>query len=746
MSPPATHDNRPVRARGNAVGGDAEPQAFSEMDRRFLEASPDCVKVIGPDGRLSYMNENGRMLLDLKDFAEVAGRPWADLYPQSERATVLKAVTDALGGRTARFSAYCPTRGNEPKWWDVVVSPVKRKDGSVASLLAVSRDITHQKSIEQTLRTSEKHFRALANNIAQLAWMADPSGSIFWYNQRWFEFTGTTYNEMAGWGWKKVHHPEHLDRVVEKFTDCLESGDEWEDVFPLLGADGVYRWFLSRAMPLRDAAGNIELWCGTNTDITEQRNQSQRLRQLVRIIDLSHEAILVWDLQDGIVIWNRGCEELYGYDKSAAIGAVSHDLLQTRFPVPREEFERQLVAEGSWSGEILQVARDGSEVWVDTRQELIRIGGRRLVLETNRDITDRRRADEIRNLLLGELNHRVKNTMAIIQSIASQTARCSRSIDSFVASFNGRLQSLASAHNVLTDSYWAGAGIQPLVQSQLAIIGGLEDRVDIEGEDVFLPPQTALQFTLLLYELATNAVKHGALSNESGRIAISWKMTDGAPPALELVWRERGGPIVRKPLEHGFGLTLIERSGQLPKLKTKVEFDKQGLVVVLRAELAPQERESGTELFNPGKKLMAPRVSPVLPRGHYIRQRVLIVERQPRDAMQLEDIMYDAGYVTIGPVTSLEELQRKLEFVTCDMAIVDADGARAEVGQILQALSRHGVPSVLIGSVRRLAEMEGLHESVERLTKPLQPQALIAAVAGAVALNAEPSPTPPPAG
>lgn len=704
---------------------------LSDMDLRLLEASPDCIKIIDANAFIRYINRNGRTLFELGDADVMEGRSWIDLWPDSERLIAAAALEEALRGSVGRFSAYCPTSKSTPKWWDVVISPVDAGDGNITTLLAVSRDVTHQKSIEQTLRTSEQHFRALANNIAQLAWMADKTGAVFWYNQRWFDFTGTTFNEMAGWGWKKVHHPDHLDRVVEKFTDCIDNGEEWEDVFPLRAADGAYRWFLSRAMPLRDAAGNIELWFGTNTDVTEQRNQSQRLRQLVRIIDLSHEAILVWDMEDGIVIWNRGCEDLYGFDKATAIGANSHRLLKTEHPMPQEEFERVLLSEGSWTGELLHRADDGSEVWVDSRQEVIRIGGRRLVLETNRDITDRRRADEVRNLLVAELNHRVKNTMAIIQSIATQTARNATSIDSFVESFNGRLQSLASAHNVLTDSDWSGASIKALVKLQLTAAGG-DNRTTFNGDDIYLSPQTALQFTLILHELATNAVKHGALSVETGRIEISWAIV-GDPPMLELVWREVGGPSVQPPKSRGFGLNLIERSSRLPNLKTKTDFASDGLVVHLTADLQqhglpPQEEQ----LFNPGRKLMKLRTSPALPRGHLVRQRILIVEREPRDAMLLEDIMYDAGYATIGPVSTLDEVVRKLDLLACEIAIVDADGSRSEVSAIVEELASRRIPSLLIGSIRHLAASADLVQPLQKLSKPLEPRALLDAVAASI--------------
>lgn len=124
---------------------------------------------------------------------------------------------------------------------------------------------------EEQLRSSEERLRALAESIPQLAWTADASGWIDWYNQRWYEYTGTTLEEMEGWGWRKVHHPDHLERVVERIRQSWDTGEPWEDTFPLRRRDGRYRWFLSRAQPVRDADGKIVRWFGTNTDITELR-------------------------------------------------------------------------------------------------------------------------------------------------------------------------------------------------------------------------------------------------------------------------------------------------------------------------------------------------------------------------------------------------------------------------------------------------------------------------------------------
>ncbi len=133
--------------------------------------------------------------------------------------------------------------------------------------------------LNQKLRESEERFRTLADNIAQFAWTADVRGWIYWYNQRWYDYTGTTLQEMQGWGWKKVLHRDHVDRVVERIQHSWDTGEPWEDTFPLRGKDGEYRWFLSRALPIRDEQGNVLCWFGTNTDVTERREMENQITQ-----------------------------------------------------------------------------------------------------------------------------------------------------------------------------------------------------------------------------------------------------------------------------------------------------------------------------------------------------------------------------------------------------------------------------------------------------------------------------------
>jgi PAS domain S-box-containing protein len=172
------------------------------------------------------------------------------------------------------------------------------------------------------------------------------------------------------------------------------------------------------------------------------------------------------------------------------------------------------------------------------------------------DVTDRMRFERHQQLLVGELNHRVKNTLAIVQSLTHQSFHSSVPAAEAIHRFEGRLEALASAHNLLTRKNWDSATIAEVAQAALAAFGS-EGRVDIDGPDVRVSPPTAVSLALALHELATNAAKYGALSNHSGRVCVRWTVADGR---LRLEWREQGGPPVIAPDRRGFGTRMIQRT------------------------------------------------------------------------------------------------------------------------------------------------------------------------------------------
>jgi PAS domain S-box-containing protein len=198
-----------------------------------------------------------------------------------------------------------------------------------------------------TLQERAEQFRHLADNIAQLAWMADPSGWIFWYNQRWYDFTGTTLEEMQGWGWQRVHHPDHLERVAEKLRPCLSEGIAWEDSFPLRGKDGQYHWFLSRAMPVRDAQGQVLRWVGTNTDITELRHTEKALAQATDRLNLALRSTTITLFgQNRDLHYTWVYNPIHGYNVDDMIGRRDEDLVSAEAAARLGEVKRQVLTSG----------------------------------------------------------------------------------------------------------------------------------------------------------------------------------------------------------------------------------------------------------------------------------------------------------------------------------------------------------------------------------------------------------------
>ncbi|CAN5469710.1 hypothetical protein BH11BAC2_BH11BAC2_14230 [soil metagenome] len=166
------------------------------------------------------------------------------------------------------------------RWFEVYAFRLEDdKDNKVAVLFT---DITKRKLAEEKVQENETQFRLFADSIQNLAWIANADGWINWYNQQWYEYTGTTFAEMEGFGWQKVHHPDHVKNIVEISIDLWQKGEPFELTFPLRRHDGEYRWFLTRAYPVKDVNGIVERWIGTNTDITEQRNFAEELGKKVK--------------------------------------------------------------------------------------------------------------------------------------------------------------------------------------------------------------------------------------------------------------------------------------------------------------------------------------------------------------------------------------------------------------------------------------------------------------------------------
>jgi len=356
-----------------------------------------------------------------------------------------------------------------------------------------------------------------------------------------------------------------------------------------------------RLRPYRTVDDKIDGVVITFMDITDRRRveeelreSEQRLRQVRRLVELSRDPIFIWDFDDGIVEWNRGSEELYGFSREDALGKKKEELLGTKVPGSSfAELQAKLADRGSWTGEVQHRTRTRGEVTVESRIVLEDVGGRRLALEITRDVTERKQWEKRQKMLLNELSHRIKNTLAVVHAIAHQSLRRGNA-EEFIDRFDGRLAALARSHDLLVQSLWLGTDLSTLARNQLEpYTSDNPNRLQIEGGPISLPADVATPFGLVLHELATNAAKFGSLSTPQGVVNVSWTTElRNNQRTLTVVWHEKGGPPVTRPDASGLGSVLIE-SG-IPGATVSRDFRADGLVCTIELPM-PEGALNDTE-------------------------------------------------------------------------------------------------------------------------------------------------------
>jgi PAS domain S-box-containing protein len=309
---------------------------------------------------------------------------------------------------------------------------------------------------------------------------------------------------------------------------------------------------------------------------TALRAEAERTRLILE--GATDYAIITIDLEGRVTGWNEGARRILGYEEAEILGQ-SCDVW---FPpedraanVPTQEMCRAL-EHGRAENERWHLRRDGSRFWASGLMMPL-FGDEaqpRGFLNILRDQTKARAEEERRALLLAELNHRVKNTLATVQSIAAQTVRNTGTPSSFRTAFEARLMALARSHDMLTRTGWDGALLSDIVEQTLRPHDGVSDRVMMTGPPVRLAPNAVVTLNLAFHELATNAAKYGALSAPEGHVEVTWTLRRPRKkePIVEIVWRERGGPPVLPPERRGFGSRLLER-GLAQEFGGKVRLD-----------------------------------------------------------------------------------------------------------------------------------------------------------------------------
>ena len=307
----------------------------SELTRLITDNATSAIFLLDEDGRCRFSNPAAELMTGYGS-DELAGQTLHDLV--HARASDGAGVSQGNCAILTSIRKAREVRDHEDIFYQkdgtafpvICNTNVVMENGKLAGVVMEVRDVTEARRAANEIAETQSRFRELAESIPQLAWMANPDGDIFWFNKRWYDYTGTTLEQMGGWGWEMVHDPDVLPIVVERWRGSITQGVPFDMTFPLRGRDGIFRPFLTRVNPFRDESGAVTLWFGTNTDLSEERAQVETVRRQQRelraITDNSPDILARFDSDCRFVFVNAAIERATGIPAAAMVGRTNREL------------------------------------------------------------------------------------------------------------------------------------------------------------------------------------------------------------------------------------------------------------------------------------------------------------------------------------------------------------------------------------------------------------------------------------
>lgn len=626
---------------------DVSDERAAQAALRQSEARLKAVLENVPLGLLLAEAPAGRVLLGNRRLEEMLRRPvrlsrgieaydqeWEAYHPDGQRVAseefpLARALQNGLpDGGEYRFRC----GDGSMVWLRLTAAPVRDAQGQVTGAVLAASDIDAERRAADALRESELRFRILAEAIPQVIWSSLPDGRIDYVNPRVEDFTGLA-PDQAVQSLGRIVHPADQARAERAWQRALRRGRPFAAELRLRRADGGWRWCMVRALPAEGPDGAIRRWIGAVTDVSELAEARDALSRQVAAQAASRAAAVQaaaalaasesrfrrFAEASPDVMWmtdptgrqldfvSPAFERIWGISRERL---MEQPLLwlEAVHPADHARVEaawRQAERDGGFDAEYRILRPDGGMRWIrdigfpmlDAQGVIVRRGG------LARDITAAKAAESRQALLLGELNHRVKNTLATVHSLALQTARTAGSsadaMPRFLADFQARLLTLSRGHDLLTARTWRGASLSDIARAALApwqsdAADEGPARLSLEGPECWLAPRQALGLALAMHELATNATKHGALSQPEGLVLVRWK--GEADSMVRLTWQECGGPPVRAPSRRGFGSRMLERGlpAELgPGSSVEMEYAEDGFraAICFRPASGPQVEE-----------------------------------------------------------------------------------------------------------------------------------------------------------
>jgi PAS domain S-box-containing protein len=454
-------------------------------------------------------------------------------------------------------------------------------------------DITRRKHVEQQLSQTLELLRGIGDCTADAFYAKDLESRIIFANPAALANIGKPIAEVIGRSALEWHpNRDQAQQIIANDRDVIDTGAAQvrEEVFE--APDGVTKIYRSSKAPLRDSFGAIIGVVGVSSDINELKSTETQLRRMAA----SYKSAMMlgrmgsWeaDFVNGIRIWTPEGMAVFGIDLTDGLGQIGgekDEFLQALHPEDRHllpQFHALARSQDSFPAEYRILKPNGQIRWLSGYGRVVDRdpeGNARHLINVVTDITERKAAEEHQRFLLQELSHRSKNLLSVVQSLAAQTLHSWKDPNEFQDRFMGRLRGLAASNTLLASGDWRGTSLRALIERQLApFVGFPSARIEVQGPNVGLTAEATQAIGLVLHELATNAVKHGALSLPHGTLSIKWEIEAQSRGGLNLDWRERGGPSVKVPKRQGFGYVVMKKMAeQALNGKVEVDFAPEGL-------------------------------------------------------------------------------------------------------------------------------------------------------------------------
>lgn len=542
-------------------------QKTQELDD-FFENGAVGLHIVSAEGIILRAN---KAELDMLGYGpeEYIGRHVAEFHAD---APVIGDILQRLscGEPLDRYPARLRARDGSVKHV-LITSNSRFVDGKFVNTRCFTIDVTKLHAAEEARRASEARLQATYEAVIVGIAETDPNGRFLRVNDSFCRITGRSGNELLEMTFLDYTHPDDQAEDSELYARQVRGDIEnYTTRKRISRPDGSVRHLDIFSSSVRDSSGRFLYGVRVAQDVTATKQMEDRLREgeqrMRDLLEALPAAIYTTDAKGRINFFNRAAVEMAGRTPQPGDEwCVTWKLYwPDGSPLPHNECPMAVALRENRpvrGAEAVAERPDGRCVPFIPYPTPLRDAAGNLVGAINMlvDISERKRAENAQKVLIGELNHRVKNTLATVQSLASQTARHAADLEEFLPNFMGRLLALARAHDLLTKRNWQDAPFEKLVHDIVAPVSG--GRVETGGPHVDLDARTALSVTMVLNELLTNAAKYGALSVSDGSVSLTWRVgkSEGPQRRLECEWRERGGPPVTPPKRRGFGTRLMER-------------------------------------------------------------------------------------------------------------------------------------------------------------------------------------------